>query len=195
MERNMLDYLPDALRPYRELRAMAAGWQALFGGLWRAADQALDDQFVTTAGEYGLSRWESMLGIRARGTESLDERRARVLARLLERLPFTLRGLFTQIETLCGGTGFTAELREGNNVLRVRCPLALKGYRDDVSGLLGRVVPAALRIDFDLERNSHQKLAAFTHGELAQYTHINLEEEERIYHAGTDNELPAAPSA
>ena len=93
MERNMLDYLPDALRPYRELRAMAAGWQALFDGLWRAADQALDDQFVTTAGEYGLSRWESMLGIRAKGTESLDKRRARVLSRLLEQLPFTMRGL------------------------------------------------------------------------------------------------------
>lgn len=194
MERNMLDYLPDALRPYRELRAMAAGWQVLFDGLWRAADQALDDQFVTTAGEYGLSRWESMLGIRVKGTESLDKRRARVLSRLLEQLPFTMRGLLVQLETLCGGDGFTVELREGNNVLYVRCPLALKQYREDARGLLERIVPAALRIDFDLERNTHRKLAAFTHRELAQYTHHNLEEEVMI-HAGTDSELPAAPSA
>ena len=194
MERNMLDYLPDTLRPYRELRAMAAGWQALFDGLWRAADQALDDQFVTTAGEYGLSRWESMLGIRAKGTESLDGRRARVLSRLLEQLPFTMRGLLVQLETLCGGDGFTVELREGNNVLYVRCPLALKQYREDARRLLERIVPAALRIDFDLERNTHSKLAAFTHRELAQYTHHNLEEEVMI-HAGTDSELPAAPSA
>lgn len=194
MERNMLDYLPDALRPYRELRAMAAGWQALFDGLWRAADQALDDQFVTTAGEYGLSRWESMLGIRVKGTESLDKRRARVLSRLLEQLPFTMRGLLVQLETLCGGDGFTVELREGNNVLYVRCPLALKQYREDARGLLERIVPAALRIDFDLERNTHSKLAAFTHRELAQYTHHNLQEEVMI-HAGTDSELPAAPSA
>ena len=194
MERNMLGYLPDALRPYRELRAIAAGWQALFEGLWRAADQALDDQFVTTAGEYGLSRWESMLGIRARGTESLDERRARVLARLLEQLPFTMRGLLVQLETLCGAGGFTVELREGNNVLYVRCPLALKGYREDVRGLLERIVPSALRIDFDLERNAHSKLAAFTHRGLAQYTHNRLEEEVILY-AGTDSELPAAPSA
>ena len=194
MERNMLDYLPDTLRPYRELRAMAAGWQALFDGLWRAADQALDDQFVTSAGEYGLSRWESMLGIRVKGTESLDKRRARVLSRLLEQLPFTMRGLLVQLETLCGGDGFTVELREGNNVLYVRCPLALKQYREDARGLLERIVPAALRIDFDLERNTHSKLAAFTHRELAQYTHHNLEEEVMI-HAGTDSELPAAPSA
>ena len=194
MERNMLDYLPDALRPYRELRAMAAGWQALFDGLWRAADQALDDQFVTTAGEYGLSRWESMLGIQAKGTESLDKRRARVLSRLLEQLPFTMRGLLVQLEPLCGGDGFTVELREGNNVLYVRCPLALKQYREDARGLLERIVPAALRIDFDLERNTHSKLAAFTHRELAQYTHHNLQEEVMI-HAGTDSELPAAPSA
>ena len=79
-------------------------------------------------------------------------------------------------------------------MLYVRCPLALKQYREDARGLLERIVPAALRIDFDLERNTHRKLAAFTHRELAQYTHHNLEEEVMI-HAGTDSELPAAPSA
>ena len=118
-----------------------------------------------------------MLGIYARGTETLDERRARVLARLCEQLPFTLRTLRVQLEALCGAGGFTIELFSGNNALRVRAPLALRNYQDDIRDLLERVVPCALWIDFDLERNPHRKLADFTHASLARYTHDNLENE------------------
>ena len=65
----------------------------------------------------------------------------------------------------------------GNNALRVRAPLALRNYQEDIRDLLERVVPSALWIDFDLERNSHRKLANFTHACLAQYTHEDLENE------------------
>ena len=177
MDRKLFDYLPDALRPYRELRAIAAGQQALFESLWQALDRALDDQFAGTAGDYALTRWEHMLGISARATETLDERRSRVLARLCEQLPFTLHTLRLQLETLCGAGGFTIELFSGNNALRVRAPLALRNYQEDIRDLLERVVPSALWIDFDLERNAHRKLANFTHASLAQYTHEDLENE------------------
>lgn len=177
MDRKLLDYLPDALRPYRELRAIAAGQQVLFEALWQSLDRALDDQFIATADDYALTRWERMLGIYARGTETLDARRARVLARLCEQLPFTLRTLRVQLEALCGAGGFTIELFSGNNALRVRAPLALRNYQDDIRDLLERVVPCALWIDFDLERNPHRKLANFTHASLARYTHENLENE------------------
>ena len=43
MDRKLLDYLPDALRPYRELRAIAAGQQALFEALWQSLDRTLDE--------------------------------------------------------------------------------------------------------------------------------------------------------
>lgn len=177
MDRKLLDYLPDALRPYRELRAIAAGQQVLFEGLWEALDRALDNQFIATADDYALKRWEQILGIYARGTETLDERRIRVLARLCEQLPFTLRTLRSQLEALCGAGGFTIELFSGNNALRVRAPLVFRHYQEDIRGLLERVVPSAIRIDFDLERNPHRKLGAFTHASLAQYTHENLENE------------------
>ena len=47
--------------------------------IW-AADQALDDQFVTTAGEYGLSRWEDVYKRQAlRSGGRGDEREGRLL--------------------------------------------------------------------------------------------------------------------
>ena len=86
MERKLTDYLPDTLRGYREFAAIADGQQWLYDGLWEAVDRALDDQFVPSAGEYGLSRWESILGIYAKGTDTAEERRTRILLRLSEQL-------------------------------------------------------------------------------------------------------------
>lgn len=177
MDRKLLDYLPDALRPYRELRAITAGQQVLFEDLWQSLNRALDNQFLVTADDYALGRWEGILGIYPRGTETLDERRARIMARLCEQLPFTLRTLRSQLEALCGAGGFTIELFSGNNALRVRAPLVFRHYKEDMEQLLKRVVPSAIWIDFDLERNPHRKLGAFTHASLAQYTHDDLENE------------------
>ena len=59
-----MEYLPDALRPYREMKAAMAGQQSLFEDLWQAVDRGLDDQFLGSAGTYGLSRWETMLRLR-----------------------------------------------------------------------------------------------------------------------------------
>ena len=96
-----MEYLPDALRPYREMQAAMAGQQSLFEELWQAVDRGLDDQFLGSAGTYGLSRWETMLRLPARATDLLTARRSRIQARLNEQPPFTLRALRFQLDTLC----------------------------------------------------------------------------------------------
>ena len=149
----------------------------MFESLWQALDRALDDQFAGTAGDYALTRWEHMLDISARATETLDERRSACWPGCASSFPLPCTHSGFSWETLCGAGGFTIELFSGNNALRVRAPLALRNYQEDIRDLLERVVPSALWIDFDLERNSHRKLANFTHACLAQYTHEDLENE------------------
>lgn len=175
MERKLIDYLPDTLRGYREFAAIADGQQWLYDGLWEAVDRALDDQFVPSAGEYGLSRWESILGIYAKGTDTEEERRTRILLRLSEQLPFTMRRLAAQLRSV-SGVDCAVELRMGGCVLRVRLPLTARTNEADVRSLLARVVPLNLAIDFDLARNQHRQLAAYTHRELAAFTHRELNE-------------------
>ena len=189
-----MEYLPDALRPYREMQAAMAGQQSLFEELWQAVDRGLDDQFLGSAGTYGLSRWETMLRLPARATDSLAARRSRIQARLNEQPPFTLRALRFQLDTLCGEGNCTAELAEGGCVLRVRLSLALKSLEAEVRALLERVTPLAVRIDFSLEKNTHALLGSFRHRELGLLTHDTMRNEV-IAHAGQNAELSISPSA
>lgn len=96
MDRKLINYLPYVVRDYAEFQGIAGAEQPEFENAWAAVDDLLNNQFITTAGNLGLSRWEKILGITPKGTDTLDDRRFRVLTRLNEELPYTLPsfGLF-----------------------------------------------------------------------------------------------------
>ena len=74
MIRQLLEYLPPVIRNVREYQAiMKDGEQAEVAALWDAVDAAFNDQFVNSATLNGVQRWENILGIQPKGTDSLDE--------------------------------------------------------------------------------------------------------------------------
>ena len=105
LDRKLIDYLPPVLQQTREMQAVMEGEQPAVAGLWDAWKTVLDALFVRYANEQGLARWERMLGIRPRGTDSMEVRRVAVLARLNEQLPFTERTLRLMLDGVCGPGG------------------------------------------------------------------------------------------
>lgn len=175
MERRLSDYLPHFLRDCAELRGITAGEQVELERAWRAADTLLDDQFVPTAGRGGLARWESILALSPKGTDTLDHRRGAVLARLNERLPYTLPRLRELLETVCGAGNVTAVVTD--YTLTVRVALPAKGRFEAVGSLLERVTPYNLALDLIQLYNTHGELGRFTHGGLSPLTHEQLRNE------------------
>ena len=90
MDRKLINYLPYVVRDYAEFQGITGAEQPEVETAWAAADDLLANQFIKTAGNLGLSRWEKILGITPKGTDTLDDRRFRVLARMKEALPSTL---------------------------------------------------------------------------------------------------------
>lgn len=177
MDRRIMDYLPPILQPVRELRAICAGQQTVLEDVWAAVEAALDDQFVVDARESGIARREKILGITPKGTDTLEDRRFRVKARINERLPFTLPALRQQMADLCGPDGYSVSIGRGTYLLTVRVALTAKSNFDDVGALLKRVAPANIVIDLELKYNQNMTLAGFTHGQLAAWTHDQLRNE------------------
>ena len=177
MERKIIDYLPDVVRGYAEFIGIAAGQQKEFERAWDRADSLLADQFILTAGESGISRWESILDIVPKGTDTLDDRRFRVLTRLNEDLPYTLPKLREMLSNLCGGK-YTAELID--YTLSVKLGLAAKSNYSDVVTLLERVLPANMTADVSLLYNRYSMLTPYTHEQLHAYTHDELRTEETL---------------
>ena len=78
MDRNLIDYLPQVLKEVRELKLLLQSEQVEIANLWGSIDNALNDQFVIDATEYGVKRWEKILGIIPKATEPLDARKFRI---------------------------------------------------------------------------------------------------------------------
>lgn len=65
-----------------------------------------NNRFVHLANEQGIARWEKMLEIQRRRTDTLEERRQRVLAKINNKLPYTMRTLKQLLNSLCGENNY-----------------------------------------------------------------------------------------
>lgn len=177
MGRKLINYLPYVIRDYAEFQGIMGSEQPEVEQAWDSADDLLDNQFIPTAGNIGLSRWEKILDITPKGTDSLEDRRFRVLTRINEELPYTLIQLRAILETLCGPDNYSAEVEEGTYQLVVKIGLAAKNNFSDVDSLLNRVVPQNMVVNLLQLYNTHAQLSAFTHAQLSAFTHDQLRNE------------------
>jgi len=175
--RPLLGYLPTVLRDVREYQALTLGEEPEIELLWGEIKNALDDQFVLSATENGVRRWEKMLGIIPKATVTLNERKFTILTRLAEQLPFTMRMLERMLAELCGPDGFKIDLQADVYALKVLVAITAKNNFDDIGLMLRRICPANLTINLLIEFNQHFKLKPFTHGELRTKTHYALRDE------------------
>lgn len=176
-EINVLEYLPNVIREFKEFQSLAIVQNPEIKELWSIVENVMSDQFLNDSTENGVKRWEDILRIVPKGTDSIDLRKFRILARLNEQLPYTILTLEQQLFNLCGKDGYEVELRNKEYILKVKVSLVAKGKLNEVDELLKRVVPANMIIDLTLMYNQHSTLKKFTHGQMKIFTHKQLRNE------------------
>lgn len=177
MRKKLQAYLPEILLKTYEFPLLCSTEQPEFDRLSMAADEVLSAQFVETAGERGLSRYERIFGITPQDTDTLDERRFRILTKINAQLPFSVRRLRQQLATLCGEDGYRLEVSGAVYTLTVKVALTAKRNRSAVEDLLADIVPVNMVCTCSLLYNQHAALERFTHAQLAALTHYAIREE------------------
>ena len=177
MRKKLQDYLPPILLKTYEFPLLCKTEQPEIDRLHDAADAVLDAQFLSTAGEYAIQRYENIFGVVPQDTDTLDERRFKVLTRINTQLPFSVRRLRQQLATLCGENGYKLEVGGGKYTLSVKVALTAKRNQQAVEGLLADIVPANMVCTTSLLYNQHADLTRFTHAQLALLTHFEIREE------------------
>ena len=119
-----------------------------------STDEVLDCQFVTTAPLRGIERYEMIFNLIPKDTDTLDVRRARILAKMNAQLPYTIRMLRQQLTAICGEDGCTTEMICAAYHLIVHMAEDVQGTQDAVHELLTGVVPANIKWEINIE-SSH----------------------------------------
>lgn len=180
MRKKLFDYLPPVLQDVLEFQWIMAAGQERMDHFQTRVDAVFDNQFIDTAQEEGIKRYESILGLYPKTTDTLQERRIRIKARMNETLPFTIRRLEALLESLCGserGRDWECELFHNEYYIRIGVGLRAKNNEDDVWQMLRRILPANLLTDLYIIYNCHEYLRPYTHRQLEPFTHRILREE------------------
>lgn len=177
MRKKLQDYLPPILLKTYEFPLLCDTEQPEIDRLHDAADAVLGAQFISTAGETAIARYEKIFGITPMDTDTLAERRFKVLAKINAQLPFSVRRLRQQLATLCGADGYKLELNGDRYTLTVKVALTAKRNQQAVEELLADIVPANMVCTTSLLYNQHADLTRFTHAQLALLTHFEIREE------------------
>ncbi len=198
-EVSLLEYLPEYLREYKELKVLAETEKPELEVLFDVLEKIRENQFIETCDEMGVARFEKLLGISSNKNDSLETRRSKVGIRWLEDIPYTYETLKVQLDNLCGEDVYEMTLDNGIYFLDVAVKLQNKELYEEVLGLLKRVVPCNLTIDAYIDYNTYGFFLPFMCKELYQYSYDDMREKlivkdelfkkNRIYVGKTHSEL------
>lgn len=169
-----IKYLPELLQPIQDFQGLNDAYKAELKDLYEACAVLFDDQFITTASETILAKWENHLGILPNATDTLDERRFRILAKLNDTPPYTERYLKNKLVELCSDGEFELEIDIPNYTVRVGVTLNSMANTDTINAWLRELLPANLLLSVYQVLTRYYELVGFTHDDLAQYTHEQI---------------------
>ena len=173
----LIEYLPEVLKNMREVQVITSIQDVESKETFKGTDNLYKDQFITLATEKGIAKYEKMLGLNYKESDTLEDRRFRVLTEYNKQLPYTKVTMIQTLESLCGKDGYKLDIDYTNNILTMKIALTAKSQFETLSEYMENVTPLNFIIDVSLQYNQHMLLSQYTHAELTNYTHAELREE------------------
>ncbi|MDE6125021.1 MAG: YmfQ family protein [Eubacterium sp.] len=174
---DLTEYQLDVLKNVTEMHAIMNTETPVVQAIWNACEDCMNDQFITEATENGIARREEMLNITPYATDTLEDRRFRLLSRYNENIPYTRKSLANMLETLCGENGYELTILTSEFTVKVKIALAVKKQSDGVKELLERILPYNMLFSVELLYNTWVKAKPFTWQNAHKLTWKELKEE------------------
>ena len=158
-------YLPTFMQKYNEPVAALKAEEPEFLLVWKAADRVLYNHFISTADDYGISRFEKLLGILPSPEDTLESRRERVRSRWFKSIPYTLKTLINKLITLCGDRDFTimADFSESYTMV-LNVSLSLFGQVDELNDILSYMISQNIVVEVNNTLNYEHSVCIYEAG-------------------------------
>lgn len=139
------EYWPLIVKNTDEFQQIAVAENPEFNKLAECIYRVLEDGFLADATEYGVERWESILKLTPAETDTLDDRKARILTQLSVKIPYTWRVL-KQMLTDYIGEGFVMEYVNDEGKLVIHTDRIADDKLATIQDLLERVLPQNIEV-------------------------------------------------
>ena len=173
---DIYSYFPPIVAETKEIKHISNALTNEFKRLQKARDETYKNQYVSTLEPSGCKRWETMLNILPKQTDSLETRRMRIAGQIISEIPYTKETLKSILTNMCGDTGYLLYIDYSKLSIVVKLELTFKEQQRIVESTLEKIIPANMILDVSIRYRAHEELANYTHGQLASYTHSEIRE-------------------
>lgn len=151
---DLIKYLPLFVAEYEEIQEITESENPEFRLAIKKVDQAKDNQFIISADEEGISRFEKLLGIRHKEKANLEDRRKEILARWNDVSVYTYKGLILRLNQLLGVGNYEIYPRFDNYELELE-------YRNKAGfeSYIREIIPANIALSTQLAIVSESKFS------------------------------------
>lgn len=139
-DRKLIDYLPPVLQSVMEFAAITGAQQPEIEAAWDALNLVMDNQFIDTATEAGVTVWEKELGIVPLAADTLEDRKQRLKTAWTYGVVYTYNWLVNWFKTSCGESASQPTIND--YTLRVSLPISIDYVQ--LSKDMRRCLPANL---------------------------------------------------
>lgn len=140
-----MDQLPNWFKPVLEYIELSKAFGVSLDTVNGNIEQIYKNFFIQTCDEKTLSEWEHLFGIANRYDATIDYRRARLLQRFSQTVPYTVVHFKEKLDELFGDD-YELEVNPAQCTMKIRVTSDRYGAIDLLYDLIWAVVPVHLKI-------------------------------------------------
>ncbi len=168
---------PGHILNIREIRACLDVGDLAGQKLEDVCQELEDNLFVSTAQESGIARREKILGITPLDTESLEDRRLKVMLNWYDKPPYTIWTLRRRLDASLGEGNYVLKIDYENQTLECLIELTRKSMFKSVQDLLEELLPLDVIYKVELRYNQYLTLEKYTYEQLEALTYEQMRNE------------------
>ena len=139
---DLMSYLPQYIQEYLQIQSIMKVEEFEIQKMEDDSEIVKDNMFVTSTNEDGIKRFEKMFGIIPFSNDTLEMRRARVMARYTTTATYTMRGLEERLNAICGVDNYALKLIPDEYRIEIALSLRAKDLINTVESMMRDMIPA-----------------------------------------------------
>lgn len=144
-----LEY-PEIILEIDEIKAIYDAEEDVGTAVTKEIENTDLDIAISTATENGIGRREKVMGIKAQDTDTINDRRFRVMIKWYDDYPYTLNDLLKRMDNLLGEGKYTIAVNTDDMTMQCLLELTRRQMYDEFVKLLEDIVPVNIALDISL---------------------------------------------
>lgn len=142
--KKLIDYLPPTMQNFTEIKQITKIEQTEVNSLDFEIGRVLDNAFIEDCDEYGIKKYEKLVGVTPTPQDTLESRKSRVLIRWNDFIPYSYRVLIRKLNIFCDVNNYDISGDLKNYELFISTHLSIVGQTTELEKMLDKMLPVPI---------------------------------------------------